>query len=73
MPTSQPVTSALRCIVCCVPFDFAAGETAVVLRHVAYGCDFVHDGPCLGAACDGSSLSRATIAPRSVATPSAAA
>ena len=52
MPTSLPVTPALRCIVCCVPFDFAAGETAVVLRHVAYGYDFVHDGPCLATACE---------------------
>src|SRR5690349_22484776 len=32
----------LRCIVCHVPFDFAHQETAVVLRHVAYGHDFVH-------------------------------
>ena len=52
MPTSLPVTPALRCIVCCVPFDFAGGDTAVVLRNVAYGYDFVHDGPCLVAACE---------------------
>ena len=32
----------LRCIVCHEPFDFAAGETALVLRHIAYGYDFVH-------------------------------
>jgi hypothetical protein len=32
----------LRCIVCHEPFDFASGETAVVLRHIAYGYDFVH-------------------------------
>ena len=31
----------LRCIVCREPFDFGR-ETAVVLRHVAYGYDFVH-------------------------------
>jgi hypothetical protein len=32
----------LRCVVCHLPFDFAHGETAVVLRHIAYGYDFVH-------------------------------
>jgi hypothetical protein len=32
----------LRCVVCHEPFDFARGETAVVLRHIAYGYDFVH-------------------------------
>jgi hypothetical protein len=32
----------LRCIVCHEAFDFAAGETAIILRHVAYGYDFVH-------------------------------
>jgi hypothetical protein len=31
----------LRCIVCHRPFDFAQHETAVVLRHIAYGYDFV--------------------------------
>jgi hypothetical protein len=41
---------ALQCVVCGRPFDFAAGEAAVVLRHVAYGYDFVHDGACLAAA-----------------------
>lgn len=52
MPTSLSVTPEVRCIVCCARFDFAAGETAVVLRHVAYGYDFVHDGPCVAAACE---------------------
>jgi hypothetical protein len=47
MPTSLPVTHALHRIVCSVLFDFAAGETVVVLHHYAYGYDFVHDGPCL--------------------------
>jgi len=28
------------------------GETAVVMHHVAYGYDFVHDGACLTAAMD---------------------
>ena len=40
----------LRCVVCRSLFDFAAGEAALVLRHVAYGYDFVHDGDCLAAA-----------------------
>jgi hypothetical protein len=34
--------SELRCIVCREPFDFASGEIALVLRHIAYGYDFVH-------------------------------
>jgi hypothetical protein len=38
----------LHCAICRRSFDFAAGETAAVLRHVAYGYDFVHeDGACL--------------------------
>jgi len=41
---------SLRCVVCRSPFNFAAGETALVLQHVAYGHDFVHEGPCLAAA-----------------------
>jgi hypothetical protein len=32
----------LRCIVCHEPFDFDRHETAIVLRHIAYGHDFVH-------------------------------
>src|SRR6476620_9330878 len=43
-------SAALRCVVCGGAFDFAAGESAVVLRHVAYGHDFVHDGRCLATA-----------------------
>ena len=43
-------SAALRCVVCGAAFDFAAGESAVVLRHVAYGHDFVHDGRCLATA-----------------------
>jgi hypothetical protein len=43
-------SAPLRCLVCGEPFDFAAGEAAVVLRHVAYGYDFVHDGRCLATA-----------------------
>ena len=46
---SPSSTVALRCVVCRQPFDFDAGEQAVVLRHVAYGFDFVHDGACLSA------------------------
>ncbi len=37
----------LSCLVCHRPFDFEDGETAVVLRHVAYAYDFVHPGACL--------------------------
>jgi len=48
-PTRHTV---LRCVVCRRPFDFAADETAQVPRHITYGYDFVHDGPCLAAACD---------------------
>jgi hypothetical protein len=40
----------MRCVICRQTFDFASGETAVVLRHVAYGYDFAHDGQCLDAA-----------------------
>jgi hypothetical protein len=32
----------LRCIVCHQPFDFGRHETAAVIRHIAYGYDFVH-------------------------------
>jgi hypothetical protein len=34
----------LRCIVCHEPFDFDRHEAAIVLRHIAYGYDFVHSG-----------------------------
>ena len=37
----------MHCIVCKRPFDFAAGETARVLHHIAYYYDFAHDGDCL--------------------------
>jgi hypothetical protein len=40
----------MRCVICRQAFDFTNGETAVVLRHVAYGYDFAHDGQCLEAA-----------------------
>jgi hypothetical protein len=40
----------LRCAICRCAFNFSAGEAALVLRHVAYGYDFVHDGTCLIAA-----------------------
>jgi hypothetical protein len=44
---AQSALPPLRCIVCKRTFDFASGETAVILRHVAYYNDFVHDGDCL--------------------------
>jgi hypothetical protein len=40
----------MRCVMCRQQFDFAAGQTAVVVRHVAYGYDFVHPGACEAAA-----------------------
>jgi len=50
---SHPVRDTLlRCIVCKGAFDFAAGETATVLRHIAYGYDFAHAGACLATALD---------------------
>jgi hypothetical protein len=57
-PAAPPVVGAVsprcavRCVVCRRPFDFAAGEAAVVLRHTAYGYDFAHEGPCLASARD---------------------
>jgi hypothetical protein len=48
IPAGMPSgTIRLHCVVCQQPFDFAAGDEAVVVRHVAYGHDFVHPGPCL--------------------------
>jgi hypothetical protein len=40
----------MRCVICRQQFDYAAGQTAVVLRHVAYGYDFAHAGACEAAA-----------------------
>jgi hypothetical protein len=40
----------LRCLSCGRAFDFEAGESAIVVRHVAYGYDFAHAGACLDAA-----------------------
>ena len=40
----------MRCVICRQYIDFAAGEVAVVLRHVAYGFDFAHSGACEAAA-----------------------
>ena len=42
----------LQCVVCKRGFDFASGEAAIVLRHVAYYYDFVHAGNCLSVALD---------------------
>jgi len=50
MNTTLPASTRLGCLVCREPFDFVAQQTALVLRHVAYGYDFVHDGQCLAAA-----------------------
>jgi hypothetical protein len=40
----------MRCVICRQGFDFDSGQTAVVLRHVAYGYDFAHPGACEQAA-----------------------
>jgi hypothetical protein len=45
------MTAELKCIVCHKPFNFDAGQYAIILRHIAYGYDFVHDGVCLAKAC----------------------
>jgi hypothetical protein len=42
----------LRCVICRTAFQFRSGESALVLRHVAYGYDFVHDGVCFATAAD---------------------
>src|SRR5215208_4875451 len=44
------VQEELHCVVCHKRFDFAAGQTAIVLKHIAYGYDFVHEGACLATA-----------------------
>jgi hypothetical protein len=41
---------SVKCFVCKKSFNFAAGESALILRHIAYGYDFVHAGVCLAAA-----------------------
>jgi hypothetical protein len=46
----SPANDELHCVVCHQAFDFAAGQTAVVLRHIAYGYDFAHQGQCLATA-----------------------
>jgi len=50
MTSLQTEAPELRCLVCCAAFDLAEGEAAIVLRHVAYGFDFVHDDVCLATA-----------------------
>ena len=50
MTSLQTAAPELRCLVCRAAFDLAGGEAAIVLRHVAYGYDFVHDGACLARA-----------------------
>jgi hypothetical protein len=46
----QHISSTLSCVSCQRDFNFDAGETAIVLRHVAYGYGFVHAGACETAA-----------------------
>lgn len=47
---AEAATFVPRCVVCHRPFAFESGESAIVLRHVAYGYDFAHDGACLSEA-----------------------
>jgi hypothetical protein len=49
---THAVETTLRCVTCRRPFDFAAGQTALILRHIAYGYDFAHSGACEAAALD---------------------
>jgi hypothetical protein len=42
-----PAAYVLHCLSCNRAFDFASGESAIVLRHVAYGFGFAHAGACL--------------------------
>src|SRR5438105_10203034 len=42
----------ISCAICHQSFAFGLGETAIVLKHIAYGYDYVHDGACLAAARD---------------------
>ena len=53
LPGGEPYRAprlAPACTTCRRPIVFDAGEAAIILRHVAYGFDFVHQGPCLDAA-----------------------
>jgi hypothetical protein len=40
------IDATLKCFICNKAIDFDSGETAVVLRHVAYGYGFAHAGAC---------------------------
>jgi hypothetical protein len=51
-PVSPSHVTQPSCVTCGRAFDFDAGESAVVLRHVAYGYDLAHDGACVAAATD---------------------
>ena len=46
----RPAALSLRCLICRRAFDFAGGDTAVIVKHVAYANDFVHEGACLDSA-----------------------
>jgi hypothetical protein len=45
-------STQLRCVTCRGEFDLDAGDSAVILRHIAYGFDLAHTGACLTAALD---------------------
>jgi hypothetical protein len=44
--TVRQAHDEMRCVVCHKPFDFKAGQSAIVLKHIAYGYDFAHPGVC---------------------------
>lgn len=46
----QAAAVQLYCIVCGQSFDFDTGEVAIILKHIANGYDYVHDGACMKAA-----------------------
>ncbi len=44
--TAPDHQAEMRCVVCHKAFDFADGQTATILKHIAYGYDFAHPGVC---------------------------
>jgi hypothetical protein len=46
------ISAKLDCFICHNPIDFDGGQKAIILRHVAYGYGFTHDGVCHAKALD---------------------
>jgi hypothetical protein len=40
------ISAYLECFICHKAIDFDAGQKAIILRHVAYGYGFTHEGDC---------------------------